>query len=245
MANQYGIFFAKGDLVIRLPVNPEQLPETRDNANSEYNVLGVGPIVVPRIPKLKTVTISSLLPGRPQGGWVLTKGGFEPPKFYIDFFESAMQNQEVLLYVPVRYYENGEPYMTGDTGFQVIVTSFTYTEKAGETGDFYMDLGLTEYRDFSPQTVDIQISSGRTTATKTTTRSKPAGQLYVGATVIANGRYYYSSYGDEPYGNGNGRRCKVNRMVTTDSTRPYPVHITTESGGWLGWTKASNLEVVE
>lgn len=244
MANNYGIFFTKGGTVIRLPVNPEELPESRENANSEYNVLGVGPIMVPRIPKLKTVSISSLLPGKPVGGWVLTKGGFEEPEFYIDFFESALQDGEPILYTPVRYYEDGTPYMSGETGFEVLVTSFEYKEKAGETGDFYIDLELTEYRDYSPQTVDVQLGSGRPTATSTKTRSKPAAQLCVGSTVIANGKYYYTSYGDEPHGNGNGRRCKVSRIITNDSSRPYPVHITTESGGWLGWIKASNLEVV-
>lgn len=85
MAINYGLFFTKGSTVIRLPVNPEELPEAQENANSEYNVLGLGPIMVPRIPKLKTVRISSLLPGRPVGGWVLTKGGFEPPSFISTF----------------------------------------------------------------------------------------------------------------------------------------------------------------
>ena len=244
MANNYGIFFTKGSTVIRLPVNPEELPESRENANSEYNVLGVGPIMVPRIPRLKTVSISGLLPGRPEGGWVLTKGGFEPPEFYITFFEGAMKDREPILYTPVRYYEDGEAFSTGEPGFQVLVIGFSYQEKAGETGDFYYDLNLTEYRDYSPQTVEVRLSSGRATATAKKGRTKPAGQLCVGATVIANGRYYYSSYGDEPYGNGNGRRCKVSRIIANDRSRAYPVQSTTESGGWLGWTKASSLEVV-
>lgn len=151
MAINYGLFFTKGSTVIRLPVNPEELPEAQENANSEYNVLGLGPIMVPRIPKLKTVRISSLLPGRPVGGWVLTKGGFEPPEFYIDFFRTAMRDKEPILYTPVRYYEDGTPYMTGDTGMEVLVTSFEYREKAGETGDFHMDLQLTEYRTMRPR----------------------------------------------------------------------------------------------
>lgn len=244
MANQYGIFFSKGDQVIRLPVNPEELPESRENANSEYNILGIGPVMAAQIPKLKTVSISALLPGRPQGGWVLTKGNFESAQFYIDFFQSAMEKGEILIYTPVRCDERGEAYLTGESGFPVLVTSFTYREKAGETGDFYMELQLTEYRDFSPKTVKIQLDSGRPKASVQTPRQKPASQLYVGATVIASGRYYYSSYGDNPYGNANGRRCKISRMITNDSTRPYPIHITTESGGWLGWTTAESLQVV-
>lgn len=244
MANNYGIFFTKDSTVIRLPVNPEELPVSQDNANDEYNVLGIGPIMIPRIPKLRVVKISGLFPGRPEGGWVLTTGEFEDPEFYIDFFQKALAEKQVLLYTPVRSYEDGEPYMSGDTGFECLVTSFEYREKGGETGDFWYELQITEYKDYAPQTVDVEVGDGRQTATTEETRSKPSGQLCVGATVIANGPYYYTSYGDEPHGNGNGRRAKVQRIIS-DSTRAYPIHITNESGGWLGWTTAGSLEVVD
>ena len=60
--NNFGLFFTRDGTVIRLPVNPEKLPVARDNDNSEYNVLGIGPIMIPRIPKLREVTISSFFP---------------------------------------------------------------------------------------------------------------------------------------------------------------------------------------
>lgn len=244
MANNFGLFFTREGTVIRLPVNPEKLPEARDNDNDEYNVLGVGPIMVPRIPKLREVTISSYFPGREFPG-VLTSGGFQGPEFYIDFFQSAMTDKAPILYTPVRYYENGEPFMAGDTGFQVLVTQFTTEERGGETGDFYYDLTLTEYRDYSPSQVDISSSAfpGAATGSVSKPRGTPEGQITVGSVCTASGRYYASSYGDEPYGNGNGRRCVVSRIIS-DPSRPYPIHITTESGGWLGWLKKSQLRVV-
>ena len=49
--NNFGLFFTRDGTVIRLPVNPEKLPVARDNDNSEYNVLGIGPIMIPRIPQ--------------------------------------------------------------------------------------------------------------------------------------------------------------------------------------------------
>ena len=75
MANNFGLFFTRDGVVIRLPVNPAKLPVVRDNDNRDYNVLGIGPIMVPRIPKLRVVTISSFFPGRVFSG-VLTSGGF-------------------------------------------------------------------------------------------------------------------------------------------------------------------------
>ena len=239
MANNFGLFFTRDSTVIRLPVNPDKLPVAQETDNGEYNVLGIGPIMVPRTPKQKTVTISKFFPGRPFPG-VLTANGFQPPEFYIQFFQKAMDDKAVITYTPVRYYEDGTPFMTEDTGLQVLVTSFSYEERGGETGDFYYDLELKAYRDYSPQELQVQQSAAAgqpATATTQQSRDIPQGQLYVGCICVANGPYYYSSYGDEPHGNGNGRRVLVSRIV--DGSRAYPVHVTTESGGALGWMQKS------
>lgn len=239
--NNFGLFFTRDGTVIRLPVNPEKLPVAKESENGEYNVLGIGPIMVPRIPALREITISSFFPGRVFSG-VLTSGRFEPPEFYIQFFEAAMNDKATILYTPVRYYEDGTPFFTADTGLDVLVTSFSYEERGGETGDFYYDLTLTEYRDYTPQTVQISSSLGGTVSTSESSRKMPSGQIAVGSICIANGPWYYTSYGEEPYGNGNGRRVVVSRIV--DASRAYPIHVTTESGGWLGWMKRSALQVV-
>lgn len=244
MVNNFGLFFTRDGTVIRLPVNPEKLPVERDNANTDYNVLGLGPIMVPRIPALRVVTISSFFPGRVFSG-VLTSGGFQPPEFYIQFFRSAMVDKAPILYTPVRYYENGEPFATSDTGMMVLVTQFNTEERGGETGDFYYDLTLTEYKDYSPQTMQVQQAATTTTpavVTLSPAREIPQGQLYAGAVCVANGQYYYTSLGDSPYGTANGQRVIISRIV--DKSRPYPYHVTTESGGALGWMAAGSLQVV-
>ena len=249
--NNFGLFFTRDGLVVRLPVNPEKLPEERDTDNGSYNVLGIGPVTVPRIPKQRELVISSWFPGRVFPG-VLTAGGFRTPEFDIQFFQSAMLDGAPILYTPVRYYENGEPFMTGDTGFPVLVTQFNTEERGGETGDFYYDLTLTEYRDYAPKSVQLRQEGGGASdapqngqavpAAAEPAREIPAGQLAVGVSAVANGPWYASSYGDEPHGNGNGRTVRISRMV--DRTRAYPVHVTTPAGGPLGWMKADALQVV-
>ena len=242
--NNFGLFFTRDSTVLRLPVNPEKLPVARDNDNGDYNVLGIGPIMVPRTPKQRVVTISSFFPGRPFSG-VLTSGAFQPPEFYIQFFEAAMNDKVPILYTPVRYYENGEPFMTGDAGFEVLVTQFSTEERGGETGDFYYDLELTEWRDYSPQGVQVQqeaTSTSPAVVTQEPARDIPAGEITVGATCVANGQYFYTSYGEEPHGNSNGRTVKVSRIV--DGSRPDCVHITDESGNPLGWISKDKLQVV-
>ena len=183
--NNFGLFFTRDGQVVRLPVNPEKLPVARDNDNGDYNVLGIGPIMVARTPKLRVVTISSFFPGRVFSG-VLTSGGFQPPEFYIQFFEQAMNEKAVILYTPVRYYENGEPFYTGDPGFQCLVTSFKTEERGGETGDFYYDLELTEWRDYSPQGVQVQqqaTSTSPAVVTQEPARDIPAGEITVSALI--------------------------------------------------------------
>ena len=246
--NNYGLFFSrKSDgLVLRLPINPSELPVARSTENSDENVLGLGPINIPRIPALKKVTISSYFPGKVDL-MTLTSGSFKEPYFYINFFETAMLEKQVITYTPVRAYETGEAYMTQDIGFDVLITNFEYTEKGGETGDFYYDLELTEYKDFSPLKLNLTgetTASGAAVATTEQTRDIPDGQLYVGAQVTVNGDYFYSSYGEEPHGSGNGRQCVISRIVSDDATREYAIHITTPEGGALGWVKASELTVV-
>lgn len=163
MPNNFGLYFSGSGGVVRLPVNPTKLPDEKDNENGEYNVLGIGPIMIPRTPKLRVVSISSFFPGRNIPGLVV--GTFQPPDHYVSFFQSAMDNRSVLVYTPVRYYPDGTPFMTGATGFECIVTKFTYEDRGGEVGDIYYDLEITEYRDYSPISMQIASSSGGSSST--------------------------------------------------------------------------------
>lgn len=243
MENLYGLYLAREGTVVRLPVNPETYKISRDNDNGEYNVLGVGPIMIPRTPKLKAAEWSGLFPGRPDFGAVLTTGQFQPPKFYIDFLQSAMEEKARLRFVANRYLEDGTPIF--DTNMEVLVTSFHTEERGGETGDFYYELGLTEYRDYSAKTVKLQQEKGKPAeASSEETRDIPAGQLTVGMDVTVNGNYYSSSYGAGSHGTFSGFRGKISRIVANDPQRPCPYHITTSSGGARGWVKKAQIQAV-
>lgn len=245
MENKYGLYIAREGTVVRLPVNPESYAITKDNDNGNYNVLGVGPIMIPRTPKLRTASWSGLLPGRPDMGAVLTAGGFRPPKFYIDFLEAAMDGKWTVRFVANRYLEDGSALF--DTNMEALVTRFKTEERGGETGDFYYDIALSEYRDYSPRTVKLQPPAGAgqpVTATAEATRAIPQGQLTVGQAVVVNGDCWYTSYGGEPHGTLSGFRGVISRIIATDPQRPYPYHIAAEGGGAKGWVKASQIQAV-
>lgn len=240
MINNYGLFFSYGGRVIRLPINPEELPVVREGNNQTYNVLGIGDVTIQRLPKQKTITIESYFPGRADSS-VLTWRGFQTPDFYIDFFQRSLEEKRVLTYTPSKHFETGEAFDTQDTGFKCTVEAFTTKEKGGETGDFYYSLTIKEWRDFSPVKVRTRTTSeGETAASFTPTRETPPSQLVVGTKVLANGSYYLSSYGDEPHGNASNITAVITRIVTADG-RLYPIHIATEGGQALGWVSKASL----
>ena len=150
---KYKLYFSSGVTVLALPFNPEKLPETLDGNNAEYNVLALGPILQPRTPKLRTVSFSGLLPGRRLPGQA---GAFRPPAVYMAFFTRVMKKKKPIVYTPVRFYENGTPFLGPSLGFPCLVTSFKAEERGGETGDFYFDLTITEYKDYSPRRAIVQ-----------------------------------------------------------------------------------------
>ena len=90
----YKLYFSSGATVIALPINPEKLPETFSADNGTYNVLGLGPIMQPRTPNLRTVSISGLLPGRRLPGQT---GIHLPPAVYMAFFTTAIRALDPLL----------------------------------------------------------------------------------------------------------------------------------------------------
>ena len=258
----YGLYFSGSGGVVRLPINPEKLPITWDNDNKEENVLGIGPIMIPRTPKLREVSVSSFFPGNYD----------TPPETYINFFTLAMSNQEVIVFTPVRFYEDGTPFATSDVGFECLVTEFVYEERGGETGDFYYDLTCTEYRDYTPQRMQIATSGtstgsgassasvaalnrARTTANAVTAQTAQAalrltaapsrkiaqGQIYAGALAIANGTVYETSQRGGVSSPVSGQRCIIHRIQITD---PSGVYIITEDGDAIGWIAPEALQVV-
>lgn len=242
MENKYGLYLSREGTALRFPVNPESYQISKDNDNTEYNVLGVGPIMVPRTPKLQKAAWSGLLPGRADFGAVVTAGGFRPPEFYISFVQKAMDERARVRFVANRCMEDGSPIF--DTNMEVLVTSFHVEERGGETGDFYYELELCEYRDYSARTVTLRqpAADKPVQATAAPARAIPAKQLTVGQDVTVNGNYYYSSWGAEPHGTFSGFRGKISRIVTTDPQRACPYHITTPSGGARGWVKKSQIQ---
>lgn len=232
---------------LRIPVNPEGYGVKYPGDTKTYNVLGLGEIIQPRIPKLFELSWDGVFPGGSDYPGVATRGRFQKPRFYIDAFLRYQKSRLPVWFTAVRVMEDGAPIF--DTKARVVVEDFSFEEKGGETGDFHYSVSLREYRDYKPQVgsvVAIEDEAAPMAAVVVDAqREIPPAQLYVGCKVVINGRYCSDSYGGKPHGNASNRPGVVSKIVTTDPARPMPVHVKSESGTALGWLAADQLQVVK
>lgn len=213
-----------------IPVNPKEIEIARPTDHNEYDVLGVGQVVVPKKPALKEISWESFFPGDLDE--TFTNSGAKRPKFYVDKLEKAMNEKTKGRVIISR---------SGlfDTNIRCVIEEFATTDQGGEPHDVYYDIKLREYRDAEPQVVQvIKTAAAEQAAEVTAEAERPVETpvLRVGAQVIANGKYWYDSYGSKPFGTANNITTQVTRIA---SGNPYPVHI-----GHYGWLAESQLQVI-
>ena len=132
----------------------------------------------------------------------------------------------------------------------VVIESFDYYHKAGDHEDTYYSIKLKRYTHYQVSVVskiDIQsqlkksgISGSKSSGSSKSSNSSvspKATNITIGCEVILNGRVHRDSYGGGPGKSFTNYKGKVN-LINKKGSHPY--HVTTPSGGWLGWvTKES------
>lgn len=229
-----GIFMEYANELIQLPVNPEELEVVKEGNNDTTEVVKLGEISIPKDTKLATIEFESFLPKYNIGSYIRTKNKFQGPQFYIDFIEKVRSDKK-----PVRF-------IVSDTNINMLalIDNFKYSYKAGDE-DIYYSIGITEYRDYKVKTVNISnYQSNRPVIKKETTESRPASTnkaVTPGCNVIVNGRLHRDSYGAGPGKTLSNYRGKVNFVK---NGRSHPYHVTSPSGGWMGWVTSSSVKVI-
>ena len=139
--------------------------------------------------------------------------------------------------------EDSDPYVSD----YIAPEEFIVRDKGGEPGDLYYSITLKEYRDYSPEVVEIVRETPSTAqgalegdkvieATVTEERPVETPVARVGASVIANGTYCNDEYGSKPHGTASGLSTTITRM---NPGTPYPIHV-----GYYGWMQESSLQIV-
>jgi hypothetical protein len=160
----YRIWFkVDGFEEIELPVNPQEVAISYPANPTNYDVEGLGDIVIPRIPKLATMSFESFFPRQMLYQSVVNSDKWYTPEWYVTFFRKLQRDRTPFELTIVRgsdnlreYDQYGNSYLNKtdyfDTVFpKAVVLDLTFTDKGGEPGDVYYSMMISEYRDASPQ----------------------------------------------------------------------------------------------
>ena len=225
-------FFEFNNQIVQLPVNPEEITITSSGNNKTEEIIKLGEINLLREKKLEALVIEGFLPADKDAPYVLTKGKFEKPQYYIDFFENIRAEKK-----PFRF-------IISDTKINMLaaIEDLEYGLKAGDD-DIHYSLNIKKYRPFSSKVVKITLPANKTEPAKVTppATERPKTGFAIGDIVIANGNYWYTSYGDNPHGTFKDFTGKISHIVA-DKNRKYRYHITTLSGGYRGWVAESQIK---
>lgn len=224
-----GIFIEFDGQVVQIPVNPTTFNVNTSGNNATAEIIALGEIVIPKKKKLSNISWNSFFPYESWHPAVRTKGAFESAKFYLEFLDKIRDACK-----PCRLTVTG-------IGFDddVVIDTFDYYHQAGDHEDTYYSISFKKYQ---PHTVSIvskidmydQIHKSTavgTVAPNASVTVEPK-EITIGCEVILNGTVHYSSYGAKPGKTFTNYRGRVN-LVNKKGTHPY--HVTTPSGGYLGW----------
>lgn len=243
-----GIFLTYEGQVVQFPVNPSKIEVQSSANNKNTEIITIGDIVIPKLPKLHTVKWDSFFPYESWWTGVRTKGGFRSAQFYLDFINKIRQDCK-----PCRLTVTGIE-VVGGMGYdqEVVIEDFSYYHQGGDHEDTYYSIAFKEYKDYSIFLLDTSAKTttpaAKTETPKVTTEvgtQQPQApvtpapkQITIGCDVILNGRVHYDSYGSKPGKTFTNYKGKVN-LINKKGTHPY--HVTTPSGGWLGWVTEGSV----
>ena len=275
--NDYRIWFDIKDdtlnIPVALPVNPQEITISHPANPTTYDVEGIGEIIIPRMPKLRNLTIDSFFPREALYLPMANGNSWHPPDWYISFFRSLQKSGQPFELTIARggdeqyiYDEKGEVSDIAkteyyDTVFDAVILDFTITDKGGEPGDVYYQLSISEYRDASPQTLaevskeeydeDGKIYAQRMVPVPN--RPPQKGAVTAGRKVEINGKVYITE--DQLKSGWNKTKAVANQLNTVVSRvlpyaskvfpglSQYNVH-----GVWvkgLGWVDKADCKVSE
>lgn len=138
----YGMALIVGGREITIPVLPAKLKVTSPGKNETTTVLELGEILILRKKGLRTLAWDSFFPVNDAP---FVTGRITDPVEIVQAIQKARDSAS-----PVRFLITGTDL---DINVRMGVETFDYEERAGELGDFYYSIKLSEWKDYSPRRI--------------------------------------------------------------------------------------------
>lgn len=148
----YRIYIVSKSGKFYFPINPQSIHCKREADVFESNIINLGQVVEPRIPKLRQWSWEGLLMININDPLNL-KGITIPPGGYIKMLNRIMEQREVVDFVYTSF-NNALQYIL-DVNTKAIIKSFDWEERGGEPGDIYYNITIQEYRTYQPVIKDL------------------------------------------------------------------------------------------
>ena len=162
----YGMTLIAGGREIDIPVLPEKLKVTSPGNNDTATVLVLGDILILRKKGLRTVAWDSFFPVNDAP---FVTGRITDPVEIVKAIQKARDSLD-----PVRFLITGTDL---DINVRMGVETFDYEERAGELGDFYYSIKLSEWKDYSPRRIVLPPEPAKPAQAKEPERTgKPSKQ---------------------------------------------------------------------
>lgn len=223
-----------------LPIAPSKLQLKINNQNKTLTLINDGEINILKKAKLTDVDFDCLIP-QVKYPFALYKDGFQKASYYLNKLEQLKTNKQPFQFIVTRTFPNGS--MLFDTNMKVSLEDYKVKEDKKEGFDLVISISLKQYKDYGTKTANITFAQSKVKPKAVVQKPRPSNpkKIGIGSDVIVNGRLHRDSYGSGPGQTRTNYRGKIN-FINMKGSHPY--HVTTPSGGWLGWVTASSVQGV-
>lgn len=224
------------------PIAPSKMQMKINGNNKTLTLINGEEINMLKKAGLTDISFDLLLPNV-KYPFATYKSGFVDAKYFLDAMEEMKTSEEPFQFIVTRAFPNGK--MIFDTNMKVSLEDYSISEDKKEGFDVVASVNLKQYRNFGTKTCKVS-KFEKNEKPKVSKPIEPKREVNpkkigIGSTVIVNGRLHRDSYGNGAGQTRTNYRGKVN-FINMKGSHPY--HVTTPSGGWLGWVTASSVKGV-
>lgn len=166
-----------------LPIAPEKLEVTINNANETITLINQGQVNLLKTPALTDISFTCLLP-QVRYPFAVYPSGFQQVDYFLNWFERFKIEKTPFQFIVSRVMPNGRVLFS--TNIKVAMEDYSIIEEAENGFDLKVKIKLRQYRYYGTKTVQLQKSSGKAVVQKSRSKeTNPAPKRAQKYTVAA------------------------------------------------------------